>query len=120
MFKGTQNRLQNSQEERNCVEESTVKEVIKGSIERGGWTRVHKKLRMSKFTPMKIAQGPRSVEEVGEWRLTFMKAEGDSKWKYSVEDWRRLENPHKVVRPFRGFSAFVDKEFIPKELLSTC
>lgn len=102
-----------------CEGEIIRRDDARGLLEkmasRNYWIRVHKKLRKSAFTPMKVSRGPTSVDQVGAWRITLSRSWGplsDNSWTIRADEWRRINNPHEVTAPFCGFTAFVDEEFL--------
>ena len=101
-----------------CEDGTIRRDVARGLLRRmtsrGYWIRVHKKLRRSAFTPMKVSRGPTSVDQVGEWRITLSRRCSDNSWTIRTDEWRRIDNPHEVTAPFCGFTAFVDEEFLRK------
>ena len=90
--------------------------AVEGGLRNCDWARAHHKARRTLFTPMKVAKGPRKVDEVGRVRVTLMENRIDEKVKtiqLKVDDWRSQENSHERSETFTRWTMFLDKGQIP-------
>ena len=75
--------------------------------ESGRWIRQHKKLRACLFTPMKVAGGPITGNEVGSRRITRGVFKDGERFIHE-DNWRASADPHfRLTRLWQGVTEFV-------------
>ena len=91
-----------------------VGNILKQAGEKQDWIRCHNKTRRSKFTPMKVSKGPKDPKDVGSLRVSMLYNDDTRQWSIDVEDWRNLANPHQIIQPMRGYTAFMNDLHLPQ------
>ena len=76
--------------------------------DRGEWTRIHTNPRTTKFTPYKVALGPKRHEKVGNVRIVVGKFI-DGEDFCEIDEWTKLADAHqRSFKPWTGATLFVD------------
>ena len=76
--------------------------------DRGEWTRIHTNPRTAKFTPYKVALGPKRHEKVGNVRIVVGKFI-DGEDFCEIDEWTKLADAHqRSFKPWTGATLFVD------------
>ena len=83
---------------------------------RNSWIRCHNKIRGAKLTPMKVARGPKKVEEVGNIRVSIFRKPDSKGYDIHLEEWKQLKEPHKVISPTTGYTVFLNESELPAPL----
>ena len=91
------------------VSEEEVATIVGEDVQRGFLMRLHSKMRRARFTPLKIAKGPKVASDVGNFRISLMVNPEDRRWTMEVEEWKKLVGPHDCGHPYYGITIFVDK-----------
>ena len=80
------------------------------------WIRCHMKTRRSKFTPFKVAKGPKTSGEVGNIRINMFLDRSSNRYNVDAEEWGQLKNQHQVIPPAVGYTIFTSESEMPELL----
>ena len=72
------------------------------------------KQRFAIFTPMKVAQGPKSAAAVGKWRITIGELANGQEFLH-IDNWKTAANPHELLgQPWTGITFFTESLATPR------
>ena len=64
---------------------------------------------------MKIVRGPRDHKDVGAMRISALQEANGGKRRVTIDNWTKVQDPHKIVGASTGYTIFIDDVVWPRD-----